>query len=958
MPRAISSTPRPRRTASRVKRDSIPPDHNLPELLGCLPALLSDRNLTAFHDEATGTLHAWEPLITYHAPPDRTAHTPITSSLATTPAPLTPKVGVAAPVPNRIAIPIAAGTAPQRSTSAPMVTAPGARTSTAPLPFAVPIDARLPRDPSRHVIALTRPAPQRRPIPTPALDLAASVRTQIAARLPQQSPVTTLRLWWQQIRTRSFRISVSPTPSVPAPAIAVRAPYDELLICTVCIGTMDTLWRELGWPIWQFFRLPHPHTLRTQLRLWWWARTLPYRALPALSPASNRLCVAPVRIAPVERTRIQFRHAATFALTLTLTILPLKIFGLSAELPAIRSRVLGATAHVLDGFATGAAAVQQSSFQQAITDFNAARTTLDNIAQIAGPASQLGLAASRHVPFLQSTIGRAEDARRAAIALADASSAATRGIALLTTIDPQSPDSRDALRAATAAFHTARTRADAAAELLPHAAPALVPTITRAQYELRRVESLLPILTALAGMDRPRRILLVFQNPAELRPTGGFMGSIALLDVANGTVQNFELPGGGSYDISGQSRLRVLPPEPLRLLTSTWQFHDANWFPDFPTSARQLRTFYIAGGGPSVDAVIAVNAPLLSDILALTGPVTVGERSFGAADVLTAITDTVESAAARRTGQPKAILGALAPELLRRLTTLTMDGDTSTRLLLLDRLLRAFDERDVLVHFSDDAVQRAVATARWDGAVHSAPRDSLFVVHANIGGGKTDTSIRTNTAHTANLRADGSIVDTLRITRTHEGTPAPVGTPASARLAGLHHLDYIRVYVPRGATLLSAQGFQSPDAAAFEPIPTDAIPDRTLLATELTPTIDPRTGIRITEEFGHTVFGGWLQIDPGTSTAVQLTYVLPWQIERTRTNAIGTPVPADPQSYSLAVQKQPGMQTTFQHSFTIDPSWRTTWIARNLHAQGTRTWNVDDLLTTDLFTGALVAPKN
>ncbi|MBI4434772.1 hypothetical protein HY635_03080, partial [Candidatus Uhrbacteria bacterium] len=360
--------------------------------------------------------------------------------------------------------------------------------------------------------------------------------------------------------------------------------------------------------------------------------------------------------------------------------------------------------------------------------------------------------------------------------------------------------------------------------------------------------------------------------------------------------------------------------------------------------------------GPSVDAVVAVNAPVLEDILALTGPITAGDQTFSATAVRAILTDTIESAAARASGRPKAIVAELAPAVFRRLLTITEGGSSVQRIELLDRLIRALEERDVLLAFTDDAAQRHAVEARWAGEVRATDRDALLVVHTNIGGGKSDGVIRDDIQHTATVLEDGSLIDTVRVTRTHEGVPAPPTAAPSERLAGLANVDYLRIYVPRGAELLDAKGFEAPPPEAFKEIPTDAIPDRLLLATELGETTDLERGVRVTEEFGRTVFGGWLQTPPSETRTVRIVYRLPWRYERTVRSAIGRIVPANPQPYTLALQKQPGTRATIHHAVELAPNWRTTWTSENLAPRGANAWALEDLLTTDRATGMMIQP--
>jgi len=271
-------------------------------------------------------------------------------------------------------------------------------------------------------------------------------------------------------------------------------------------------------------------------------------------------------------------------------------------------------------------------------------------------------------------------------------------------------------------------------------------------------------------------------------------------------------------------------------------------------------------------------------------------------------------------------------------------------------LLRALEERDVILAFTDDEPARIATDARWTGAIRPIERDGLFVVHANIGGGKSDAAIRDDLTHTTTILDDGSAIDTVTITRTHTGSAPPERATPSDALRTFRNVDYLRVYVPRNAELLTADGFDPPPATAFEPIPTDAIPDRLLLATTLRERDDAATGIRIAEELGRTVFGGWVQTPAGETRTVRLVYRLPWRYEKTARSAFGTSVPAASQPYSIAIQKQPGTRMTVRHTLELAPTWRTTWRAENLRAVGPRTWTFEDLLTSDRFTGVMIAP--
>ncbi|MBI2636763.1 MAG: DUF4012 domain-containing protein, partial [Parcubacteria group bacterium] len=86
---------------------------------------------------------------------------------------------------------------------------------------------------------------------------------------------------------------------------------------------------------------------------------------------------------------------------------------------------------------------------------------------------------------------------------------------------------------------------------------------------------LFAILADVLGANGDRRYVVLFQNNNELRPAGGFIGSLAFVDVRGGKVTNIEVPGGGAYDFQGYLSEHVLAPKPLSLINARWELQDA-----------------------------------------------------------------------------------------------------------------------------------------------------------------------------------------------------------------------------------------------------------------------------------------------------------------------------------------------------------------------------------------------
>ena len=446
--------------------------------------------------------------------------------------------------------------------------------------------------------------------------------------------------------------------------------------------------------------------------------------------------------------------------------------------------------------------------------------------------------------------------------------------------------------------------------------------LVSADDSLKSFLNLAPSLYELLGRDSAKRYLVIFQNNAEIRPTGGFMGSFALLDVDRGRITKIEVPAGGPYDLQGSLKASVLAPDPLRLVNARWQFQDANWFPDFPTSAKNIIWFYNKAGGPSVDGVIALNAPVLAKLVDAVGPINMPDygKIVVGDTVIKTTQEIVESDAARESGKPKQFIADLLPKVLDKI----MMGDRETMLCAVSIFGDSLNDKDIQLYTRDAETEKKISDLGWAGELMPLPpkTDSFELVRANIAGQKTDTVISTDINHKSSVADDGTITDTVTVTLKHNGAK---GEP----MTGVRNVEYLRVYVPEGSALVADSGdIRPPDYKLFDVPPTGAIPDQ-MLADITGPVIhDQATGVAANNEFGRTVFGAWTQTDPGKSSSVTFVYNLPWKAVPTSvtptlsSKLLMAAVPAGSFTHGIIFSRQPGTEnTTVTASLALPLSW-------------------------------------
>lgn len=141
------------------------------------------------------------------------------------------------------------------------------------------------------------------------------------------------------------------------------------------------------------------------------------------------------------------------------------------------------------------------------------------------------------------------------------------------------------------------------------------------------------LLPAMLGEDGPRDYLVLVQNNAEQRATGGIAGSVMLLHAEDGRVTVTDERAGGG--LSGLAE-PVLPLDGAEQalygpLLGT-DMRDVNLTPDFPRSAALAKGIWEELVGGEVDGVLSVDPVALSLVLRATGPVALDDGSALAAD--------------------------------------------------------------------------------------------------------------------------------------------------------------------------------------------------------------------------------------------------------------------------------------------------------------------------------------
>ena len=284
---------------------------------------------------------------------------------------------------------------------------------------------------------------------------------------------------------------------------------------------------------------------------------------------------------------------------------------------------------------------------------------------------------------------------------------------------------------ADAAARLDRLDSDGFVPALRNELDALTDEVDRASATLETAERASRLMPRLLGGSGPRDYLLVFQNNAEVRATGGLPGVMSLIHAENGRVDITRQESAGAM---GELDKPVLPlsAEELNLYgrqLGTY-FLDSNFTPDLPRAADLWRARWRLETGTDIDGVFVVDPVAVSYLLGSTGAMQVEDRILTAQTI---VTEVEHFAYLRYQDQvtQDGFFNAVAKTSFD-----VFAGGQGDPVDLVQGLIRGVNEHRILMHSFAPEEQAEVAGTTIAGEVDDAAGDSPEVgVYLNDGTG-------------------------------------------------------------------------------------------------------------------------------------------------------------------------------------------------------------------------------
>ncbi len=405
---------------------------------------------------------------------------------------------------------------------------------------------------------------------------------------------------------------------------------------------------------------------------------------------------------------------------------------------------------------------------------------------------------------------------------------------------------------------TIRSRLKSVKQLFSQTAELFV----EAQPFLKKVPTLL-------GVREPKRYLVLFQNDAELRATGGFITAYAVFKIDKGKMQVEK--SDDIYKLDDAKKKKY--PAPSAILkyhkdVNNLNLRDNNLSPDFYISMTDFEKMLVESvpGFPAFDGIVAVDTHVLVSAIKILGAFNVYGRTFSADNdkrcdcpkAIYELEDYSTRPVAYVREDRKDIIGVLLYQIMQRALGVSPSQYWGK---LFQMFLEEAQQKHVLLYFHDQDAQKGIEALNFGGRILPFEGDYLHINDVNFAGAKSNLFVKHTVKQNIEVGDDGFITKTLIL---NYKNPAPFSNcnleAGQLCLNGILR-NWLRIYVPQGSQLIEFTGSEK-ETATYE-------------------------------ELGKTVFEGFITVKPQGATEVRVKYKLPNKVNKGSL-------------YKLLIQKQPG----------------------------------------------------
>lgn len=378
---------------------------------------------------------------------------------------------------------------------------------------------------------------------------------------------------------------------------------------------------------------------------------------------------------------------------------------------------------------------------------------------------------------------------------------------------------------------------------------------------------LIKSLPSLLGEKEGKKYLLLFQNDAELRPTGGFLTYYAIFRVEEGDIKV-----DSSSDIYNLDNSISSHPAPSAIIKKYFPsvrsafIRDSNLSPDFVVSMKNFESLYERSSQKAdVDGIIAINTHFFVNIIRILGEVQASGLKFTAdnepACDCPSVVYTLENEISRPVNYVKTDRKGLIGDLM--FATLDKALKSSPKLYwgqLFQQFIVDANEKNIMFYLYDEEAQKGIEALNWAGRVNDFNGDYQYINDANFGGQKSNLFVEKTLTIDYSVN-DGVIKKKVTIDYKNPKPHSDCNLERGGLCLNATLRNYQRLLVPKGSVLDSSKGSQ--------------------------------VKVGTSEDLGKTVFDAFFTVNPQGKATMVYEYTLPFK--------------ATDGKLPVYIQKQPGV---------------------------------------------------
>lgn len=353
--------------------------------------------------------------------------------------------------------------------------------------------------------------------------------------------------------------------------------------------------------------------------------------------------------------------------------------------------------------------------------------------------------------------------------------------------------------------------------------------LTTINATFQKAAALAPVAGPVLGANGNRTYLIVAQNSAELRSSGGFPGSMGTLEIRDGEIILNDF--SKVYDVltdTNPSSVSITDEEYALFGAASMDCpRDAGIDPDFTRVASIWAASYEERNVAHLDGVISITPNVVQDILAIVGPVTLSDGTELTGSNATKVLQSdiywkylAEGADPDGTGGAvtDALFAQAAHETFNKLFS-NLNADTLIK--FASCMAKDMEDRTVMFWLTDEGEQAILASLDCSGALNDDPmRPELGVFFSLWVGSKMGWYVDIdNQVLESKKNADGSYTYKMQTTFTDTVSSEEIASGGEYIIGDIYDYEYgilypcLYIYAPAGGSI---SNLESNSSVAFE----------------------------------------------------------------------------------------------------------------------------------------------